>query len=74
MFSMKNIKEHLCASAGCTVRHLDYILSGKRNASPRLARILEGVSNIPAADWILATVEERRAAWERAKASMEREP
>lgn len=48
--------------------HLNTILSGKRTASPKLATRLEKITGIAREIWVFGTPEERRAAWNKAKA------
>jgi plasmid maintenance system antidote protein VapI len=44
-------------------RHLNYLLSGARNASPKTARRLEAATGIPKEVWIFGTAEQRQDAF-----------
>ena len=57
---------------GVTRRHIDYLLTGKSNASPGLARRIEKRTGIKRELWVFGTPAERRAAWEKFRAQERR--
>lgn len=57
-------KNIVAKRAKVTPRYLDYLLSGERNASPRMALRLESVTGIPKSVWVFGTPAERQKAWE----------
>ena len=58
---------------GVTRRHINRLLAGEQNASPKLARRIERQMGIPKETFVFGTSAARRAAWNKAKA-MESEP
>jgi len=45
-------------------RHLNHLLSGARNASPKTAKRLEAATGIPKDVWVFGTAEERQNAFD----------
>ena len=59
----KSIKEHTVSRAGISVRYINYLMSGERNASPSIARALEEATAIPKEVWVFGSRLERERAW-----------
>lgn len=57
---------------GITPRHLNYILAGTRNPTPKVARRLEEVTGVAKEIWMFGTPEERRSAWKQVKEEAKR--
>ena len=53
--------------AGIHALHLNAVLAGRRNPSPRLALRLEQATGIDRQIWVFGTPDERRAAWKKFK-------
>lgn len=50
-------------NVGITAIHLNAILAGRRNASPKLAMRLQEATGVSREIWIFGSSAERRAAW-----------
>lgn len=62
---MKNIKAHIANKAGLSLRHIDYLLKGERDATAKTARLLESVSGVPKEVWVFGSSDERLDAWQK---------
>jgi len=51
--------------AGISPRTWQYLMAGKRNASPRTAVKLESVTGISRQVWVFGTGEDRQDAWKK---------
>jgi len=55
--------KNILSTLNISRRHLNHLLSGDRNASPKTARQLEAVTGIPKEVWIFGTARERQNAF-----------
>jgi len=60
--------KNLLSTLNISRRHLNHLLSGARNASPKTARKLETVTGIPKEVWIFGTAGERQRLMDQALA------
>lgn len=67
------MRQEILQNIGISQRHLDYMLSGERNASPSLARRLELKTGIKKELWVFGSAMERKLAWKRYKQRIKRE-
>lgn len=53
----------IAQKAGVAREHLNALINGRKNPSPKLATRLQEVTGVSREIWIFGTPEERRAAW-----------
>jgi len=62
---MKNIKSQTARRVGISLRYLDYLLAGERNAASGTARALQRATGIAREVWVFGTPAQRIQEWNR---------